>query len=404
MNETTLETGAPAGVFSLSPKLLERCHERAAGYDRENRFFQEDYDELKAAGYLLMTVPREFGGYGMSLAEVTRVARKLAYHAPATALAMNMHHYWIGLAADLWRAGDKSVEWMLAEAGKGEVFAAGHAEPGNDIPLLLSTTKAERVKGGYRITGRKSFGSLSPVWTYLGVHAMDASDPKAPKIVHAFIPRKTDGLSIKETWDVMGMRATRSDDTLLENVFVPDQYITRVVPAGAAGIDHFVLGIFAWALINFANIYYGLATRMRDITIESLKAKTSIGMTRSMAYHPMVQHGVAEIVLQLEAVLPQIEVGGPGLVEHDPARPRVRPPDHRRQVQRGRGRVQGGRPGARSLRRLRHVQEERARAALPGLSRGPVPPGQLEPGSRIPGQADARNQSGRATTLGIADR
>jgi alkylation response protein AidB-like acyl-CoA dehydrogenase len=307
MNETTLETGAPAGVFSMSPKLLERCHERAAGYDRENRFFQEDYDELKAAGYLLMAVPKEFGGYGMSLIEVNRVARKLAYYAPATALAMNMHHYWIGLAADLWRAGDKSVEWMLAEAGKGEVFAAGHAEPGNDIPLLLSTTKAEPVKGGYRITGRKSFGSLSPVWTYLGVHAMDASDPKAPKIVHAFLPRKTEGLSIKETWDVMGMRATRSDDTVLENVFVPDQYVTRVVPAGAAGIDHFVLGIFAWALINFANIYYGLATRMRDITIEALKTKTSLGMTRSMAYHPMVQHGVAEMVLQLEAVLPQIE-------------------------------------------------------------------------------------------------
>jgi hypothetical protein len=56
-----------------------------------------------------------------------------------------MHHYWIGLAADLWRAGDKSCEWMLQKAAEGEIFAAGHAEGGNDLPLLLSTTTAERV-------------------------------------------------------------------------------------------------------------------------------------------------------------------------------------------------------------------------------------------------------------------
>jgi alkylation response protein AidB-like acyl-CoA dehydrogenase len=294
-------------AFTLDHATLERCRERAPGYDLENRFFQEDFDELREQGYLLMSVPKEFGGHGMSLAEVARVTRQLAMYAPPTALAMNMHHYWVGVAADLWRAGDKSLTWMLEKAGKGEVFAAGHAEPGNDLPLLLSTTKAEKVDGGYRFHGRKSFGSLTPVWTFLGLHGMDASDPEAPKIVHAFMPRDTEGVTIKETWDVMGMRATRSDDTILDGAFVPDEYIGRVVPAGAAGLDHFVLGIFAWALVNFGNIYYGLSMRVREILIDLLKDKTSLGLTRSMAYHPGVQHGIAQIVLQQEAVLPQLE-------------------------------------------------------------------------------------------------
>src|SRR5262249_14114794 len=147
--------------------MLEKFRERAAGYDRENRFFQEDFDDLRAAGYLLMAVPRELGGLGMTLAEVARETRRLAQYAPARALGLNMHNYWVGDAADLWRSGDKSCEWILHEAAGGEVFAAGHAEHGNDIPGLLSTTKAERVDGGYRFTGRKAFGSLSPVWTRL---------------------------------------------------------------------------------------------------------------------------------------------------------------------------------------------------------------------------------------------
>ena len=295
------------GQSPLSEEILAHCAERAPIYDRDNRFFSEDFEELRAARYLLLAVPKELGGFGMSLAEVAQEQRRLAYHAPATALGINMHLYWTGVAADLWRAGDKSLEWLLKDVVNGEVFAAGHAESGNDMPLLLSTTRAERVDGGYRFTGRKSFGSLTPVWTYLGIHGMDSSDPAAPKIIHAFMPRDTKGYAIKETWDVLGMRATRSDDTVLEGAFVPDKYIGRVVSAGAAGIDRFVLGIFAWALLAFGNIYYSLAQRALDWTIENIKGKTSVALSRSMAYHAEVQHAVAEMVMELEAIGPHLE-------------------------------------------------------------------------------------------------
>src|SRR3954463_304299 len=270
---------------ALTDELLIRCHERAPRYDRENTFFTEDFQDLRDAGYLTLPLPPEFGGQGLTLAEVAQEQRRLAYYAAPTALAINMHLYWIGVAADLWRAGDTSLQWLLEEAARGEVFAAGHAESGNDVPVLLSTTRAEKVEGGYRFTGRKSFGSLTPVWTYLGLHGMDASDPSAPKIVHAFMPRETEGYRIEQTWDVMGMRATRSDDTILDGVFIPDRYVVRVVPAGAAGIDLFVLSLFAWALIGFGNIYYGLAKRALDLTIETVKSKRSIGLSRTMAYH-----------------------------------------------------------------------------------------------------------------------
>src|SRR5207253_10628030 len=116
-----------------------------------------------------------------ALAQVAREAGVLAQYAPGTELCIKMHDCGVGDAADLWRGGAKSCEWILKDAAAGEVFAAGHAERGNDIPGLLSSAKAERVDGGYKLTGRKAFGSLTPVWTRLGGHAMDTSDPKAPK-------------------------------------------------------------------------------------------------------------------------------------------------------------------------------------------------------------------------------
>lgn len=292
----------------LTRELLERCSERAPRYDRENRFFQEDFDELRDAGYLTIAVPKELGGAGLSMAEVCRQQRRLAYHAAPTALAINMHLYWTGVAADLWHAGDTSLQWLLEEAVDGEVFAAGHAESGNDIPVLLSTTNAEPVDGGYRFTGRKAFGSLGPVWTRIGIHGLDTSDPGNPRVVHAFAPRDSDGMSTVETWDdVLGMRATRSDDTVLDGVFVPEERIARVVDAGFGGVDPFVLGIFAWALIPFGNIYFAIARRAFDLTVERVTKKTSIAMSRDMRHHPGVQHDVAEMVLELESVEPLLD-------------------------------------------------------------------------------------------------
>src|SRR5712692_8275937 len=207
---------ATRGTATLSDEIIGRCGDRAAAYDRENRFFTEDFEELRAAGYLKMAIPEDLGGPGMTLADVCREQRRLAYRAPATALAVNMHLYWTGVAADMRKRGDSSLEWILREAAAGEVFAAGHGETGNDLPLFLSTAKAERVDGGYRFHGHKMFGSLTPVWTRLGLHGMDTSDPVAPKIVHAFLPRNSQGYHLSETRDPSGTRDTLSDDRRLE--------------------------------------------------------------------------------------------------------------------------------------------------------------------------------------------
>jgi alkylation response protein AidB-like acyl-CoA dehydrogenase len=155
------------------------------------------------------------------------------------------------------------------------------------------------VDGGYRFWGRKSFGSLSPVWTRLGLHATwDA--PEGPQIVHAFLPRDAAGYRIEATWDTLGMRAPRSDDTVLEGAFVPDRYVGRVLPA--SGMDAFMLALFAWALVGFANVYYAIARRALDLAVAGAKQRTSIALTRSMAYHPEVQHCAAEMVMEVEAL------------------------------------------------------------------------------------------------------
>jgi alkylation response protein AidB-like acyl-CoA dehydrogenase len=235
-------------------------------------------------------------------------------------LAVNMHCYWTGVAADLMKAGDDSCRFLLDLALQGEVLCALHGEAGNDLPLLLAVAQAERVDGGWEISGHKIFGSLSPVWTYGGFHAMDTTSPDAPQIVHGFLPRDASGYQIIDTWDTIGMRATQSQDTVLDRAFVADENVALVCPPGFAGAGLFHVAIFAWALMGFAATYLGAAKRAFDITVETMPRRTSIALTNSMAHHPEVQHNVAEMRIAYdaaEALLERTAADWANGVEHE---------------------------------------------------------------------------------------
>lgn len=299
----TFQDRAGPSAHLLPEELLRAFRERAPLYDRENRFFHEDLADLKAAGYLKAVVPPEFGGLGLGLPEILREQARLAAHAPATALAVNMHLYWLGTAAHLWRRGDHSADWILEEAAAGRIFAAGHGEPGSDLGLAGSLVAAEPLPGGaYAFRGRKIFTSLAPVWDWLGIHGQDNSDPANPKVVHAFIRRADPGHRTVETWDAHGVRATRSDDTLLEGVVAEAPYVARVLPAGPPD-DPFVEGILASAVLPIAAVYYGAARRAFELAVDSARTRVSPQLGgRTYAHHPATQAEIAKAAIELDAI------------------------------------------------------------------------------------------------------
>lgn len=231
-------------MTALTPELLARIRSRAAGYDRDNAFFAEDLDELRAAGYL---APR-------SLLETARDQRLLAAHAPATALGINMHLVWVGVARVLHERGDASLEWVLRDAEAGELFAFGNSEPGNDLVLWDSLTSVETVDGGYAFTGTKIFTSLAPAWTRLGVFGKQLDGPDGPRLVHGFLTRDDAGVTTLDDWDTLGMRATQSRTTKLDGAVVPQERISRFLPVGP-NADPFVFAIFANFLLLIGSVY-----------------------------------------------------------------------------------------------------------------------------------------------------
>ncbi|WP_027479469.1 acyl-CoA dehydrogenase family protein [Gryllotalpicola ginsengisoli] len=297
------------GVSVLTDELLERIRDRAAGYDAANAFFAEDLDELAAVGYLKAFVPSSYGGLGMTLAEVAREQQRLAGAAPATALAVNMHLVWTGVAKVLRDRGDDTLDFLLREAGAGEVFGFGISEPGNDLVLFGSTTDAAPdPDGGYRFTGTKVFTSLSPAWTRLGVMGLDTASADAPKIVYGFVTRDAvdDGtVEIKDDWDTLGMRASQSNTTVLKGAHAPADRIIRRLDPGP-NPDSLIFAIFANFELLLASVYAGIGERALEVAAETVQRRTSLRTGMNYAQDPDIRFRFASAAIEQDALAPQI--------------------------------------------------------------------------------------------------
>ncbi|WP_163542892.1 acyl-CoA dehydrogenase family protein [Occultella kanbiaonis] len=291
----------------LTDDLLARIRSRAADYDRANEFFTEDLEDLTAAGYLTALVPTEFGGAGLTLEELTREQMRLAGAAPSTALAVNMHHVWVGVAKTVHDRGDDSLDFVLTEAAAGEIFAFGISERGNDLVLFGSTTEARPDgAGAYTFYGTKIFTSLSPAWTRLGTFGMDTVSEDAPRSVYGFVTRDGGGVEIKDDWDTLGMRASQSCTTVLDGApAAADRIVRRLVPGPNA--DPFIFGIFANFEILLAAVYTGIAQRALDVAVETVHKRTSLKNDGApYAHDPDIRWRIADAAIALDGIGPQI--------------------------------------------------------------------------------------------------
>jgi alkylation response protein AidB-like acyl-CoA dehydrogenase len=261
-------------LVTLAARLADEFRPGAAELDRSGAFPFANYQRMREAGYLRAVVPVELGGRGAGLLDMSGAQQALARGDASTALAVNMHHFQVGFAADTWRRTQAvAVENLLRRvATDGIVLASTGAEAIVAGEWTTSTT-AERVDGGYRITGRKAFCSQAPVMDVLRVNALDTANGD---ILVCSVGGRDDGLKIVETWDTTGMRATASHDVVLEGVWVPEAAVGIRIPADGPMRHPAMAGVARWFLCLVSGVYLGIAEEARAEAYRALgKGKNS---------------------------------------------------------------------------------------------------------------------------------
>lgn len=260
-----------------------------AAHDADDTFVAETYAKLKAAGFFKMHVPAELGGHGASYEEVCAVIRKLGASCSSSALAFAMHSHIVAVAAWRWRNEKAPTEGLLKRVASENLICISSG--GSD--WLKSIGTATRVEGGYRVKARKMFSSGSPMGDLLVTSAV-ADDPQTGStVLHFAVPFKAEGVKILDTWRVMGMRGTGSNDVELNDVFVPDAAISGRRPQGKWHHLFHTISMLAFPIIYSA--YMGVADGARAKAIEVARKKPDDGSAAYLAGEMENAHAAADV-------------------------------------------------------------------------------------------------------------
>ena len=277
---------------------------RAAEYDLEGKFPFENYAEMKESGYTSMPIPADCNGGGANLLDICIAQNRLAQGDGATALAVNMHFGLPFVMTDLIALGDEGPKELLTKIADESLIVFGAiTDPQVDsykgiTGLGYTTAKAERVEGGYRINGRKGFGTNSPIGDLFGCTAV-YDDPDEGEVGFIFVlPSDTEGLVCLNDWDTMGMRASQSHSWRLENVFVEEDHVFK---HNLWEWDKFARGLWAWHGGTFGGVYLGIAKSARDFAINQTRDRKRIPFKQPESYYPGHQFLAAEMDIALHA-------------------------------------------------------------------------------------------------------
>ncbi len=294
-------------LVALAAELADTFATRAAADEWEGHFHLENFADLRRAGYLTLTVPRELGGQGASLLDVTLAQQRLAQGDASTALVASMHLTHVArLAEGRTEYSELFKRVCRAIVEEGAMLNSAVSEPATGSPSRggrPTTTARRQPDGSWRITGRKTFTTGSYALSYFIVGCSVEDEAKGAANLKPLkgdrgnfvVPRDSAGLRIEDTWHTMSMRGTASNDLLLDDVHVgPEAYVEEQIPLLPAVKDR--LG--AWALSTVA-VYMGIAEAARSEALRFARQRRPNSLNQPISSVPHIQEKAAKMELAL---------------------------------------------------------------------------------------------------------
>ncbi|WP_018923496.1 acyl-CoA dehydrogenase family protein [Salsuginibacillus kocurii] len=270
-------------------KVTARFTERAAA--EEKAFPYENFKELKDLGYPALTVPKKFGGAGISLLEMVQLQETLGKADGSTALSIGWH---MGITKHL---GDHNIweehtyqQFANDVLHRGSLLNNAASEAGTGSPSrgALPATTAHWDGSSWILNGRKNFTTMAPILDYFVVSATVSN---TEEVANFLVRRESKGLTIEETWDSVAMQGTGSHDLVLTDVNVSEKGLVQYLSPGNKGAAGWLLHVPA--------CYLGIARAAQSEAIQFAHKHSPSSIEGVIADIPAVKQRLGEIELNI---------------------------------------------------------------------------------------------------------
>ncbi len=268
-----------------------RLAERAAEHDERADFPADGIETVWRSGLLTATVGKQYDGPGAGVAKTVEILEQLGHGDPAVALISAMTLFLHAAEAQRPTWPEPYYRQLLADsAGKPTLVNMLRVEPELGTPARggLPATIARRNGSDWLLSGHKIFSTGAVGLDWMVVWARTDTDPVQ---VGGFLVRAdSPGITIRPTWDHLGLRASRSDDVLFADTPVPGDATVGLAPAGTHQPPR-----GAWNSLGLAALYLGVARAARDWLTGFLHERVPTSLGQPLATLPRMQNEVGEI-------------------------------------------------------------------------------------------------------------
>ena len=271
----------------------ERVAPRAQAIDAEAEYPQDMFDLLRELGLFTLPFPEAYGGSGSMLAAVVAV-EELARVCYNTAYLLVVQ--WVPFGAILAAGNEEQRERYLPGLAAGDLrgaFSTTEAQSGSDVAGIR--TRAEKVDGGYRLSGAKIWCTNAAVSDFVIVAVRTGEEGTRGQINFFIVERDTPGFEIGPKEDKMGARGVPSSPLFFDGAFVPET--ARLGPEGKGFRQ--VMEAFNLSRPIIAARGLGLAQGAMEHSLAFLGSREAFG--QPILEFQGVRWMLADMAIQIEA-------------------------------------------------------------------------------------------------------
>lgn len=264
--------------------------------DAESRFSRELWNRCAAFGVQGLPFPKEYGGSGHDVLTTALAMEALGYACPDLGLLVGLNGQMWTVQLMLLTFGDNALKqrYLPGLCDGGLIGGQAMTEPDFGSDVFSLKTRAEKVDGGWRLTGEKRMITLAPVADLLVVFA--TVDPKQGAWgVSAFlVETASPGCAIEGPIPKMGLRTLPMGHVRLDNCTVPDSHLLGKPGSGAAIINHSL----EWERACLLASQVGAMERQLEAAIKYVRRRHQFG--QPIGKFQSVANRIADMKVRLE--------------------------------------------------------------------------------------------------------
>jgi alkylation response protein AidB-like acyl-CoA dehydrogenase len=266
--------------------------------DRAHTFSRDLWKKCAGVGLLGLPAPEEYGGTNLDPVSCAIALEALGFGCRDGGLVFSLCAHVLACVVPVWQHGTTAQKDKYLGGLCDGTLVGAHAitEPNSGSDTFAMKMRAERVDGGWRLNGTKTFISNGPEADVVVVFSITDPEKGFHGGVTAFlVERNTAGFHAGQRFAKMGLRTSAIGELVFDNAVLPDDAVLGAVGGGAT-----VFGTaMDWERALLVAAHVGTIERLMETSIAYARTRSQFGQT--IGKFQAVAHKIADMKVQLEA-------------------------------------------------------------------------------------------------------